>query len=91
MRAIADVTEQTVVDKILAHLHVPLVGEVLNDGGTVAYDITGEPVLGLDWRPNDSGEGATERGPPRAGDGIDEPAAAGWLAVPRREDRSSGS
>ena len=67
MRTIADITEQMVVEKILAHLHQPLVPEVLSDGGTVAYDITGEPVLGLDWRPNDSGEGATERGPPRMG------------------------
>ena len=76
MRPIADITEREVIDKIMTHLRLPLVPEVLGDGAVV-YDITGAPVLEPDWRPHDSDHITTERGPPHDWDGIDAPAPDG--------------
>jgi hypothetical protein len=55
------------------HLRLPLFPAVLTDGAVV-YDITGEPMLEQGSRPDDSGHGNRERGPPHDWDGIDEPA-----------------
>jgi hypothetical protein len=76
MRPIADITDQEVIDKIMTHLRLPLVPEVLGDGAVV-YDITGEPVLDRGWRPDGSDRGTTERGPPHDWEGIDAPAPDG--------------
>ena len=73
MRPIADITDREVINKIMQHLRLPLVPEVLADGAVV-YDITGEPVLDDGWRPDG---GAWERGPPADWEGIDRPAPDG--------------
>ena len=78
MTPIAVVTEQEVIKKILTHLRLPLEPEVLSDGHTVAYDVTGEPMLDDELGP-DPGR-RWERGPPPgwdAWDGIDPPSPAG--------------
>jgi hypothetical protein len=74
MTPIAVITERDVIEKILMHLRLPLVPEVLSDGQTVAYDITGEPMLDGDLGPGPAEH--WERGPPPgwdAWDGIDAP------------------
>ncbi len=58
------------IDKILTHLRMPLQPESLRDG-TVAYDVTGEPILRGEW---DEG---IERGPPPSWDGVAPPAPDG--------------
>ena len=73
MRAIANITDREVINKIMRHLRLPLVPEVLADGAVV-YDITGEPVLEPGWSPDDTGHSRGGRGPPHDWDGIDEPA-----------------
>ena len=52
MTPIAVITEREVIEKIPTHLRLPLVPEVLSDGHTVAYDITGEPMLDGDLGPS---------------------------------------
>jgi hypothetical protein len=81
MRPIADITDQEVIDKIMTHLRLPLVPEVLGDGAVV-YELTGELVLDQGWRPDGSDCGTTEPGPPHDWDGIDPPAPTGR---PRRK------
>jgi|YNPBryBLVA2012_1023415.scaffolds.fasta_scaffold08074_4 hypothetical protein len=51
---------------------MPLVPEVLRDGATVAYDVTGEPVLDARSRAADD-VWRTERGPPSEWDCVDPP------------------
>jgi hypothetical protein len=71
MRPVAVITRHEVVDRILAHLRLPLSPELLSDGSSVGFDVTGEPVprwvVGTDPEPH-------ERGPPDRWDGIDPPA-----------------
>lgn len=74
MRPIADITEREVVEKILRHLNLPLAPELLSDGATAAYDITGAPLLEDGWRP---GHATGGRGPPAEWDGVDAPAPDG--------------
>jgi hypothetical protein len=71
MRPIADITEREVINKIMQHLRLPLVPEVLADGAVV-YDITGEPVFEPGWRLDEMGDDVPERGPPGEWDGIDD-------------------
>jgi hypothetical protein len=44
MAPIAVITESEVIERILVHLRLPLQPELLNDGATVVYDVTGEPA-----------------------------------------------
>jgi hypothetical protein len=74
MAPIAVITEREVIETILTHLRLPLEPEVLSDGHTVAYDMTGEPMLDGDLGPDPAEH--WERGPPPdrdAWDGIAAP------------------
>ena len=70
LEPIAIITRQETIDRILSHLSLPLRAERLGPADTVAYDITGEPMLdgvvGVD--PMEA------RGPPSEWDGVDPPA-----------------
>jgi len=67
---IAVITQQQTIARILSHLSLPLRAEPLGHADTVAYDITGEPML--DWVVGvDPMEEA--RGPPSDWDGVDAP------------------
>jgi hypothetical protein len=61
MTVIAAITENDIIEKILTHLRLPLEPEILSDGHTVAYDITGQPLI--DSEPGQDEE-QRERGPP---------------------------
>jgi len=68
-------TDDGVIRKILGHLRLPMSPEVLRDGVTIAYDITGSPILDSEWEQPTNIEwvqAQCERGPPTT-DGIDEP------------------
>jgi hypothetical protein len=71
LRPVAVITRPEVVNRILAHLRLPLTPEPLSDRWSVGFDVTAEPVLswavGTDPEPD-------ERGPPDCWDGIDPPA-----------------
>jgi hypothetical protein len=61
-----------VVNRILAHLRLPLTPELLSDGSSVGFDVTGEPVpswvVGTDPEPE-----APDH--PQACDAVDSPGA----------------
>jgi hypothetical protein len=80
MRPVAVITRREVVDRILAHVRLPLTPEPLSEGWSVGFDVTGEPVprwvVGTDPEPH-------ERGPP---DGC-----AAFAAAARRCARGVGS
>jgi hypothetical protein len=61
MRVIAAITDHDIIEKILTHLRLPLEPEILSDGYTVAYDITGQPLIDSDLGQN---EEQRQRGPP---------------------------
>jgi hypothetical protein len=71
MQPVSVLTERDVVEKIMSHLKLPLHPEELEDG-TVAYDVTSEPVPDAEWWTED--DAFRSRGPPREWDGIDAPA-----------------
>jgi len=73
MKPIAVIKEPEVIEKILVHLRMPLRPELLDDGATVVYDVTGEPVLDARWRPAEDDGWASERGPPTQWDCVDAP------------------
>jgi hypothetical protein len=68
---VATITRQETIDRILSHLSLPLRPEPLGPADTVAYDVTGEPMLdwvvGVDPEPD-------ARAPPSEWDGVDPPA-----------------
>jgi hypothetical protein len=45
MAVIAAITQHEIIEKILTHLRLPLEPEILSDGHTFAYDITGQPLI----------------------------------------------
>jgi hypothetical protein len=61
MTVIAAITEHDVIEKILTHLRLPLEPEILSDGYTVAYDITGQPLIDSELGQD---EEQRQRGPP---------------------------
>jgi hypothetical protein len=61
MTLIAAITERDIAERILTHLHLPLEPEVLSDGHTIAYDITGQPLLDPEFAQDD---GPWQREPP---------------------------
>ena len=73
MRPIAVVTKRDIVERILAHLDLPVCPETLSDGHSIGFDVTGEPmpdwVVGADPEPD-----ACQRGPPQDWDSVDPPA-----------------
>ena len=71
LEPIAIITRQQTVDRILSHLSLPLRPEPLGPADTVAYDITGEPML--DWVQGVDPE-LDARAPPNEWDGVDPPA-----------------
>jgi len=77
MKVLAVISQPEVVDKILAHAGLPVEPDVLADGFTLAFDVTGEPIP--DWTVGTDPEGPEtephgyERGPPCAFDGVDPP------------------
>jgi len=60
-------------EKILEHLRMPLRPELLDDGATVVYDVTGEPVLDARWRPAEDDGWASERALPNQWACVDAP------------------
>ena len=74
MTVLAVISQPEVVDKILAHVGLPVEPDVLADGVTLAFDVTGEPIP--DWAVGTDPESdlhGHERGPPCAFDGVDPP------------------
>jgi hypothetical protein len=77
VKVLAVISQPEVVDKILAHVGLPVEPDVLADGCTLAFDVTGEPIP--DWAVGTDPEGPEtephgyERGPPCAFDGVDPP------------------
>ena len=77
MKVLAVISQPEVVDKILAHVGLPVEPDVLVDGCTLAFDVTGEPIppwaVGTDPQGPESEPHGYERGPPCAFDGVDPP------------------
>ena len=71
---IAIITRDEIISRILSHLRLPSAPAPLGPAGSLAYDVTGEPmgdwVVGVDPSPPDQGA----RAPPCDWDGIDPPA-----------------
>ena len=65
MKILAAITEHDLIERILMHLRLPLAPELLSDGYTLAYDITGQPLIDADVEQNG---GRWERGPPLEAD-----------------------
>jgi len=51
MRVLAVISKREVVDKILAHVRLPVDPETLHDGCTLAFEMTDEPVPPGSWEP----------------------------------------
>lgn len=77
LEPVAIVTREDVVRRILSHLSLPLQPAPIGPGGSIAYDVSGEP-LG-DWIVGVNPEPPSEdaRGPPSEWDGIDAPGPDG--------------
>jgi hypothetical protein len=61
MAVIAAITQHDIIEKILTHLRLPLEPETLSDGFTVAYDISGQPLIDSELGQD---EEERQRGPP---------------------------
>jgi len=73
-RPVAIIEQENAIEKILAHVGLPVEPEVLADGCTLAFDVTGEPIP--DWAVGTDPESEPhgyERGPPDAFEGVDPP------------------
>jgi hypothetical protein len=73
------------VNRILAHLRLPLTPELVSDGSSVGFDVTGEPVpswvVGTDPEPDG-------RGPPDRWDSVEPPAHALDMRREGAQDRA---
>ena len=73
LEPVAIITREAVIQRILAHLSLPVSAAAIGPGTTMAWDVTGEPmpdwVVGMDPEP----PLADERSPPAAWDGVDPP------------------
>jgi hypothetical protein len=74
MKVLAVISQPEVVDEILAHVGLPVEPEVLADGCTLAFNVTGERIP--EWAEGTNPQSELhgyERGPPCAFEGVDPP------------------
>jgi hypothetical protein len=73
LEPVAIITRDDVIERILAHLSLPVSAAPIGPGGSMAWDVTGEPIpdwaIGMDPEPPP----ADERSPPDPWDGVDPP------------------
>jgi len=73
LEPVAIITRDDVVQRILAHLSLPVSAAAIGPGRSMAWDVSGEPMpdwaIGMDPDP----PLALERSPPDAWDGVDSP------------------
>jgi hypothetical protein len=76
LEPLAIITNEETVRRILSSMRLPVDPAPVGPGGSMAYDVRGEPmddwVVGLDPEPPDE----DARGPPSEWDGVDPPAPA---------------
>jgi hypothetical protein len=73
MSPIAAITRPDVIEKILTHLKLPVDPVVVSEGGTLAYDITGEPIDEWMHAHAEAHIQPAQRAPPDLWDSVDPP------------------